>query len=71
MSIRLVCPTDAAHGALVPWTHNPDFGWYCPDQDHDGFKDRPQTRAFFATSEVGASRPAVDPSSRRQTKTPR
>lgn len=52
--VGLLCPVDSEHGPLLPWTHNPDFGWYCPDQWHDGHGDRPQSRAFFTTQEAEA-----------------
>ncbi len=69
--VGVKCPTDPAHGSLIPLTGGTgDWGWFCPHQDHDGFKDRPASRAFFRTSEVdvpttrrasGASSPEVRP----------
>jgi hypothetical protein len=45
------CPVDASHGKLLDWP-TARFGWFCPHQSHDGWKDRPRTRAFFRTAEA-------------------
>jgi hypothetical protein len=58
------CPADSTHGRLIPWPHSPVYGWFCPSQLHDGYRDRPATRAFFTTDEartgVPISRSAPD-----------
>lgn len=58
---RPVCPADPSHGAVLDWPTS-RWGFYCAHQDHDGWKERPATRAFFRTSEV--ERGALDPTDR-------
>ncbi len=51
---RLLCPIEPGHGALlglVEATRRGE-GYYCPHQDHDGWRDRPATRPFFTTAQA-------------------
>jgi hypothetical protein len=50
----LLCPTDPSHGTLIPLTEATQRGegWYCPDQDHDGWKEQPFRRPFFTTADA-------------------
>lgn len=53
----LPCPEDPSHGSLVALTESTarGEGWYCPNQAHDGWKDRPATRPFFTTAQAEAA----------------
>lgn len=48
------CPVDPAHGPLLDF---PTASWsfYCPSQEHDGWKDRPYRRPFFTTADAEAA----------------
>lgn len=46
------CPVDPAHGHVIGLAGHPVWGYYCPAQPHDGFRDREPTRAFFTTTEA-------------------
>lgn len=48
------CPVDRSHGRLLAWAGSERFGWFCPNQAHDGGRDQPATRAFFTTAELEA-----------------
>lgn len=52
----LACPTDPAHGALLPLVKATaqGEGWYCPNQTHD----RSGARPFFTTAAAEAPRVA-------------
>lgn len=46
----LACPTDPAHGSLLPLVKATaqGEGWYCPNQTHD----RSGARPFFTTADA-------------------
>lgn len=46
------CPSDPSHGPLIPLVGGERYGWYCPHQEHDGWKNRGRTRSFFRTAEA-------------------
>lgn len=48
---RFLCPVDPSHGRLLDWPTE-RWAWYCPSQEHDGYRNHPATRAFFTTSEA-------------------
>jgi hypothetical protein len=47
----LLCPVDPSHGRLIDWPTD-RWAFYCPDQAHDGWHDRPSTPCFFTTAEA-------------------
>ena len=53
----LPCPVDPSHGPLIALaeTTRRGEGWYCPDQSHDGWKNRPPSRPFFTTAQAQAA----------------
>lgn len=58
---RLLCPVDPSHGPLLGLTDTTrrGEGWYCPNQEHDGSKDRPASRPFFTTAAAEAAAKAA------------
>lgn len=48
-----LCPLDATHGPLLDWPSE-RWGFFCPNQRHDGDRERPPTRALFTTGEAEA-----------------
>lgn len=58
--IRLVCPIEIRHGAVIALAGNPRWGFHCPHTDHDGrlrshpLGEAPRTRSFFTTAEIEA-----------------
>lgn len=63
----LLCPTDYGHGLLVPLadTTRQGEGWYCPHQEHDGWRDRPFRRPFFTTAQAEEATAAARAERRR------
>jgi hypothetical protein len=61
-----LCPVDPSHGVLIDWPTD-RWAYHCPSQQHDGWKDRPATRAWFTTTEaetgllIEAPRPSGEP----------
>ena len=46
-----LCPIDPSHGRLLDWATD-KWGYHCTHQDHEGWKERPPTRAYFTTAET-------------------
>jgi hypothetical protein len=46
------CPVDPSHGRLLAWAGSERWGWFCPNQAHDGDRDHAATPAFFTTTEA-------------------
>jgi hypothetical protein len=53
----LRCPIVPAHGTLYALAEATPRGegWYCPHQEHDGWKDQPYSRPFFTTAVAEAA----------------
>jgi len=49
--VSMVCPVVPAHGRVYDWPGE-RWSFYCANQEHDGWGDRPPTRAFFTAKEV-------------------
>src|SRR4051812_9558357 len=64
------CPVDPAHGRLLAWAGSERWGWFCPNQAHDGDRDHPATRAFFRTSEAESGLTSSDQTSRSSAVSP-
>lgn len=57
----LLCPADPAHGTLIPLqaATQRGEGWYCPNQAHDGWHERPYVRPFYTTADAEAATAAA------------
>lgn len=67
--VGLSCPVDPGHGALFDWPTD-RWAFHCSHQDHDGFGERPPTRAFFTTQEAESGRLGDEPDTASHTTVP-